>query len=218
MLKCDCVSKAIMVSPWISAERALAKDRIMKRLIREYGPCTLAPHKDSFHILCKSIISQQVSNAAAAAIMKRFTALSKKKMTPVVLLSFTDEQLRSAGLSRQKISYLRNLAEHFRDQKIVPKDFRKLTDEQIITELTDVKGIGRWTAEMFLIFALARPDVYSAGDLGLQRAIERFYCNGKQGTPKDAAEIAKRWAPYRSIACWYLWAATDSLPKEQRIW
>jgi DNA-3-methyladenine glycosylase II len=190
---------------------------MMKRIITKVGPCTLRKHHDYFVLLCQAIIAQQISNAAAASITKRFKALYNKP-TPAAVLRSSDDELRSAGVSPQKQRYLRSLAQHFTDNTITPAKFSKMSNEDIIEELVQVKGIGRWTAEMFLMFSLARPDVFAYDDLGLRKNIYRFYFNGREVSKERVLALTRAWAPYRSVASWYLWAASDKLPKDESVW
>ena len=202
------------------AERTLSRvDPIMRRLITRHGPCTLKRHKDAFLLLCIAIISQQISNKAAVSITKRWKALYQERPTPAKVFATDDERLRGAGVSPQKQRYLKDLARHFVEKKIKPATFDALSDEEIITELVAVKGIGRWTAEMFLIFSLARPDVFAFDDLGLRKTVERLYNKGRPLSRERLISISDKWRPYRSVASWYLWASVDAkTKKEEKVW
>jgi DNA-3-methyladenine glycosylase II len=197
------------------ATRHLSKrDPVLKKMIAVVGPCKIEPAKDHFRILARSIISQQISTKAALSIANRLLeVLGKSKLTPKGILGLNDEQMRSAGLSAAKVRYLRDLAERVEGRTLRLQALRRLEDEEVIAELIQVKGIGRWTAEMFLMFSLGRPDVLPIDDLGFRMAIKRHYNFGE--IPQRAAllEIGERWRPYRSIATWYLWRSL-ALPQE----
>lgn len=187
-------------------------DPIIAKLINRYGSCTLTSHNDYFLALCEAIISQQLSAKAAETIAKRFLALYPKEeidFNPNIVLSTPLEKITSVGISRSKASYIKDLAEKF-DQVFLTQDFSPLTDEEIISKITIIKGIGRWTAEMFLIFSLNRLDVLPTGDLGIKRATQQLYGLDDLPNPKHLSEIANCWKPYRSIASWYLWRSIDN--------
>ena len=163
----------------------------------------------AFHSLAEAIVYQQLHGKAAATIFKRLTDLAGEPLTPEGILKLSEEQLRGVGLSKQKLSYLRDLAEKTRAGML---DFARMTDlpdAEVIKALTQVKGIGVWTAHMFLMFSLRRPDVLPTGDLGIQMAIRRHYRKRKLPRPMQMEKIAKCWSPYRSVACWYLWRSMD---------
>jgi DNA-3-methyladenine glycosylase II len=188
----------------------LSKDPVLKRLIAKVGPCQLRPKREYFFVLCDSIISQQLSVAVSNIILERFRkhcAKAGKYPTPKEVLAAKDEDLRKLGLSYQKISYIKDLAAHFADGRITPRKFHALSDEKIIAELVAVKGIGRWTAEMFLIFSLCRLDVWPVDDLGIKKAVQQQYKMKALPTGKelDAWKRHESWRPYRSVASWYLW-------------
>lgn len=192
------------------AQRYLAKtDPHMSRVIRKFGPCPLKRRRGGFKILCRMIVYQQLSGKAADTIFKRFCALShRKKPTATSLAKLADKQLREAGLSRQKIVYLRDLTRAVVDKRLVFERLGKLSDEQVMEKLTQVKGIGRWTAEMYLIFVLGRPDVFSDGDLGIRTAMRKLYKMDHQKV--DLQKYSERWSPHRSAACWYLWRSLEN--------
>lgn len=194
------------------AETHLAyADPLMKRLIAERGHCTLKPHKDTFYVLCDSIISQQLSVKASATILKRFCNLFPKDIpTPELVLKFNDEDIRAVGCSNAKVRYIKDLAEKFLDGTLKPKQFSSMEDEELIKALTAVKGIGRWTAEMYLIFSLNRPNVMAVDDLGLRKAMMQLYELPEMPKPAQMLAIAEQWQPYRSIASWYLWRSLDN--------
>src|SRR5580704_5996517 len=184
-------------------------DPVLRAIIERVGPCRMEYGSPEFHSLAEAIVYQQLNGKAAVTIFKRFTALAGEPLTPEGTLKLTDEQLRSVGLSKQKSSYLKDLsaktAAGLRDFASLPE----LPDEEVIKHLTQVKGIGVWTAQMFLIFTLKRPDVLPTGDYGVQAAIKKHYKKRKMPKPHVMEKIAKPWVPYRSIACWYLWRSLD---------
>jgi DNA-3-methyladenine glycosylase II len=192
------------------AERHLAKvDPIMKRLIVRHGPCPLAERQfQPFHMLANSIISQQLSTKAAAAIKLRLGVLIPPPFAPDHFLQIPTEQLRAAGLSQGKSRYILALASRVCDGRFLFDEIISKDDEAVIQTLAECPGIGRWTAEMFLIFGLKRLDVLAMGDAGLQRAARLLY--GKKRRSKTLlARVAERWRPYRSIASWYLWRSLE---------
>jgi DNA-3-methyladenine glycosylase II len=181
-------------------------DETMKKVIAAVGPCRLEPAPDHFLVLVRSIISQQISTKAAASIAaKLLAAVGKKKLTHKAILNLTDEQLRLAGLSGAKVRYMRDLAERVDSRSLRLQALRKLNDEEVIEQLIQVKGIGRWTAEMFLMFSLGRPDVLPVDDLGFRAAIMRHYQLEAMPKKPFLIEFGERWRPYRSIATWYMW-------------
>jgi DNA-3-methyladenine glycosylase II len=205
-----------MNSPdWSSARRHLSRDPILRDIIAAVGPCMLKPRRDHFVLLCKSIYSQQISTTVATVLFGRFREkFPRKQPTPQLvrklLTDGTEAELKGCGLSRQKKKYLIDLSEHFISGAIPNHQLSRLTDEEVIKALTAVNGIGRWTAEMFLMFVLNRPDVLPADDLGLQRAVKSAY--GLKQWPKSSKliKLAEPWRPYRTIATWYLWRSVDT--------
>jgi DNA-3-methyladenine glycosylase II len=195
-----------------SACRALAEaDPVLSTFIKAIGPCRLAPASDPFVSLMEAIISQQLSVKAADTIFARLVAICpRRSVTPKAIFSTPETALQSVGLSRQKIGYMKDLAERWIAGKIRPKEFHLLPDEEVITRLIQVKGIGRWTAEMFLIFALNRTDVLPVDDLGLKKAVRQAYRLRKLPSSERIQKIAEPWRPYRSIATWYLWKSLNS--------
>jgi DNA-3-methyladenine glycosylase II len=200
---------------WDAGIRHLRRvDPVLKHIIQQVGPCTLHPRRDYFVVLCKSIFSQQISVAVATVLFGRFcNHFPRKRPTParvIQLLENADEKtIRNCGLSKQKHAYLLDLARHFESGKLRTRRFASMTDEQIITALSDVRGIGRWTAEMFLMFVLNRPDVYPVDDLGLRKAVQRAYGLAEIPNAKQLHELAKPWQPHRSLATWYLWRSIE---------
>ena len=185
------------------------KDRKLTKIIEQTNLVPLELHGDYFRELTESIIGQQLSIKAADTILSRFYKLMKGPIAPRKVLKLKDDDIRKAGISYQKISYIKDLAKKFGDGEIEFHKFEKLTDEKIIEELIAVRGIGRWTAEMFLIFGLGRPDVFSYGDLGLRRAIEKLY-KIKDLKEIKAIRISEKWKPYRSVASRYLWKSLNN--------
>lgn len=183
-------------------------DPVLARVIDVVGPCQLAPSREGFPSLVRSLMFQQLAVPAARAILNRFLAIYStdgRFPTPAEVLATPEETLRSAGISRQKMTYLRALAEKFVDHELDLGKLDAMDDEEIIKELTSVKGVGRWTAEMFLIFSLGRPDVLPVDDLGVRKGAQKTY--GLPELPKAAEllSLGERWRPYRSVATWYLW-------------
>jgi DNA-3-methyladenine glycosylase II len=193
----------------------MRRDPVMRELIRRHGACGLADnqHTDPYKALVHSIMSQQLSTKAAATIARRFDDLFGGTFpTPRQVLGMPEEQLRSVGLSGMKVSFIRDLARRVEDGSLRLDALDAMTDEDVIEALTEVKGIGRWTAEMFLMFRLHRPDVLPIGDLGIVNAIKKQYRLRKTPTPQRLMQLGESWRPYRSIACWYLWASLDNKP------
>ena len=199
---------------WDQAIRELARrDRVLKRLTTRYPGMGLRSRGDAFHTLARSIVGQQISVKAADRVWQRFAA-ALPKVAPEPVAAADEALLRSCGLSRQKAAYLQDLATGFVEGRLRPRSWRTHDDAALMAELTRIKGIGRWTAEMLLIFHLMRPDVLPLDDLGLRRAVSLHY-NG--GTPLSKAEVrdnAEPWAPWRSVATWYLWRSLDPVPVE----
>jgi DNA-3-methyladenine glycosylase II len=179
-------------------------------ILDRVGPCLLRPRRDHFGTLVRAIVGQQISAKAATSIDRRLRALAGDVHTPEGLLAAGVDQIRAAGLSGVKASYVINLAAAVHAGDVVLTHMNRFEDEQIIEMLTKVKGIGRWTAEMFLIFALGRPDVLPLGDLGIRVGLSRFHGLDSPPPPARLAELAEPWRPYRSIAMWYLWRECDA--------
>jgi DNA-3-methyladenine glycosylase II len=187
----------------------MRRDPVLAAAIREIGPCRMADRqrKDHLSALVGAIVSQQLSTKAAATIFGRFLALFPDAAIPgaAAIAALDDASLRSAGLSGQKVGYLRDLSARILDGRLVLDELDTLDDDAVIERLTAVKGFGRWTAEMFLMFRLHRPDVLPAGDLGIVTAIQRLYKLRKRPSAKRILKIGEAWKPYRSVASWYLW-------------
>lgn len=202
-----------VLHPWREAEDHLAAaDPIIRDLIVRYGPCRLEPDSDFFGILCNSIISQQLATKAAAAIHARFTAYFENSPTPSKVAEAPFEELRGLGLSNQKATYLQDLATKVSSGQITPELFPSMPDEEIIKQLVTVKGIGIWTAQMFLIFALNRPDVFPTDDFGVRKAMMVLYQLDAMPGKTVMEPIAKPWQPWRSVASWYLWRSLENKP------
>jgi DNA-3-methyladenine glycosylase II len=211
-------------------------DPVLRDIIETIGPCRMQFSDPSFHSLAEAIVYQQLNGKAADTIFKRFSALAGEPLTPKGILKLTPEQMRSVGLSRQKSSYLRDLAERAHRRELDFSRINEMSDDEIIAHLTQVKGVGVWTAHMFLMFTLRRPDILPTGDFGIRMAMHKHYlakrakavmkkaANGKIAPlkrktvqpkvelpgPEQMEKIAARWAPYRSVACWYLWKSLDT--------
>lgn len=195
------------LDPWGPAiEHLGAADGVLRKLIERVGPCTLRPRHDPFVALCQAIFTQQVSTAVATVLFARFRKLFPGgRVTPRRLLELTDEQLATAGLSRQKKAYLRDLAGHFASGKLPVRRFGEMSDQEVIDALVPIKGIGRWTAEMFLIFVLNRPDVWPVDDLGVKRGVQLAYGYKSLPAERTLRRVADAWRPWRTVGTWYLW-------------
>lgn len=199
---------------WFQAAEALSRnDPAMAELVKRYAGVSLVSRGDAFGTLARSIVGQQISVKAADAVWRRFAALIGD-VTPSRVVEFGEGGLEGCGLSRRKIEYLCDLASHFAGGRLDPPAWARLSDEQIIAELTAVRGIGRWTAEMFLIFHQLRPDIFPLDDIGLQRAVGERYFGGEKLSRRALADFGERWRPWRSVATWYLWRSLDPVPVE----
>jgi DNA-3-methyladenine glycosylase II len=208
------IEKVIVATPeyWAEAcKHLMKKDRVMKRLIPQFGEVSLQSRGDAFVTLARSIVGQQVSIKAAQTVWDRF-ALLPRKITPVNVLKLKVDDMRAAGLSARKVEYIVDLALHFDSGALNVKKWTEMTDEAIIDELVSIRGIGRWTAEMFLMFHLMRPNVLPLDDVGLINGISRNYFSGEAVSRNEAREVAAPWAPYCSVATWYIWRSLDPLP------
>lgn len=184
-------------------------DPILRAIIARVGPCRIEYGPAEFHSLAEAIVYQQLNGKAADTIFKRFAAVAGDPVTPEGILKLTESQMRSVGLSKQKSSYLCDMAERAIRGEADFSKLHELSDEEVITHLTKVKGVGTWTAQMFLMFTLKRPNVLPTGDFGVQMAIKKLYNKRKVPKPSQMEKIAKPWEPYRSFACWYLWRSLD---------
>jgi len=199
---------------WQEASADLAAaDPVMAGFVARYSGDSLISRGDPFGTLVRSIVGQQISVKAADSIWARFAG-ALPAIEPEAVLASTPETLRACGLSLRKVEYISDLARHFSDGQIHVDRWNAMSDAEIIAELTAVRGIGVWTAEMFLIFNQLRPDVYPLDDIGLQRAVAFHYFGGERLARKQLAEAGERWRPWRSVATWYLWRSLDPLPVE----
>ena len=197
---------------WAEACRHLMKrDRVMKKLIPKHGGVSLQSRGDAFVTLARSIVGQQISVKAAQSVWDRF-ALLPTPMVPAQVLKLKVDDMRAAGLSARKVEYLVDLALHFANNQVHVDAWAEMDDEAIITELVAIRGIGRWTAEMFLIFHLMRPNILPLDDVGLQNGISRCYFSGEPVSRSEIREIAASWAPFSSVATWYIWHSLDPVP------
>ena len=209
---------------WDEACKHLSKkDRVMRRLIPQFGDACLQSRGDAFSTLARSIVGQQISVKAAQTVWDRFTQLPQqapggarrsaaRPITPASVLKLKVDDMRASGLSVRKIEYLVDLSLHFDSGSVRSSAWEKMDDEAIIAELVGIRGIGRWTAEMFLIFHLMRPNVLPLDDVGLLNGISKNYFSGDDVSRSDAREVADAWAPYCSVATWYIWRSLDPAP------
>jgi DNA-3-methyladenine glycosylase II len=187
------------------------RDPLLGAVIARSGPCRIEGRRDPFLSLAEAIVYQQLNGRAAATIWRRFASLFPgRRLSPGGLLAIDPRRLRAAGLSRQKAAYLRDLAARFHDGSLDPRRLRRMGDDEVVEAVTRVKGIGRWTAEMFLIFCLKRPDVWPVGDLGILKGLQRLHGMRRLPSPRRALSLGERWRPYRTIATWYLWRGVDA--------
>jgi len=214
------VKGPVAVTPayWDEACKHLSRrDRVMKKLIPQFGEARLQSRGDRFTTLARSIVGQQISVKAAQSVWERFAALlpaPPTRLNPQDVLALDVPTIRSAGLSARKCEYLRDLSTHFGSGLVHVGQWQKMDDEAIIDELVAIRGIGRWTAEMFLIFHLMRPNVMPLDDLGLIKGISVNYFSGEPVTRAEAREVGEAWAPFKSVATWYVWRSLDPLPVE----
>ncbi len=201
---------------WDDACKHLGKrDRVMRKLIPRFGEGRLQSHGDAFTTLARSIVGQQISVKAAQAVWNRFSALMGEpsaRLVPTAVLAIEATLIRAAGLSTRKVEYLCDLAAHFEAGAVHVGEWQEMDDEAIIDELVAIRGIGRWTAEMFLIFHLMRPNVLPLDDIGLLKGISVNYFSGEPVSRAEAREVGDAWAPFRSVATWYIWRSLDPLP------
>ncbi|HMK28367.1 MAG TPA: DNA-3-methyladenine glycosylase [Terriglobales bacterium] len=198
------------------AVRHLKKsDPVLAAIIERVGPCRLTFRDPTFENLVRSIAFQQLHGSAARAIFNRLVEAAGGTLTPQSILALTEAQMRAAGLSKQKLSYIRDLAERTHRGEIDFLRLPEMSDQDVIAHLTRVKGIGVWSAQMFLIFALRRPNVMPTADYGINSAIRRAYRKRKMPKPKHVLKLAEPWHPYRSIACWYLWRYVEMKDRDR---
>lgn len=200
---------------WQLACKDLAgRDKILASIISQYPNATLRKKSTAFVTLLRAIVGQQISVKAAETVWKRTESALGKNITPQKVFSIKADLLGAAGLSARKVEYAKDLALHFIEGKLEPRSFKKLPDEELIKKLTAVKGIGVWSAEMFMIFNLQRPDVFPLQDIGLLRAVEKHYFSGERQAVKVVAEVGEIFRPWRSVATWYLWRSLDPVVVE----
>jgi DNA-3-methyladenine glycosylase II len=194
---------------WPVAKTHLAKkDRVLRKLIKAYPDAEIQSRGDAFQSLARAIVGQQISVKAAQSVWRRF-AETAGNVDPATVVRMETETLRGCGFSGQKATYVRDLARHFHEGLVRPRRWKRMDDEAVIEDLVRVKGIGRWSAEMFLMFHMLRPDVLPVDDLGLRRAMERQYNGGDELTREEMRAIGAPWAPWRSVATWYLWRSLE---------
>jgi DNA-3-methyladenine glycosylase II len=199
---------------WEEAKAELTKrDRIMRKLIPQFGDMHLVGRGEPFTTLARSIVGQQISVKAAESVWQRFL-LQCPKCTPAQVLKAGPENLAACGLSKRKAEYILDLAEHFKCKRVHVASWAEMDDEEVIAELVQIRGIGRWTAEMFLIFNLLRPNILPLDDIGLLRGISINYFSGEPVSRSDAREVSANWEPWRTVATWYLWRSLDPVPVE----
>ena len=199
---------------WKQATRELsASDPVIKKLAARSRGLTLRSRGDAFNTLARSIVGQQISVKAAQSVWDKLTA-AVPEMLPEMIHAHDADALRLCGLSRSKVVYLHDLARHFVEGRMKVARWKEMSDDELISELTQVRGVGRWTAEMFLIFYMSRPDVLPLDDIGLQRAMSLHYNEGKPLSKLKINAIAKHWKPWRSVATWYMWRSLDPVPVE----
>jgi DNA-3-methyladenine glycosylase II len=195
---------------WEQAKAELMKrDRIMRKLIPQFGDLQLTGRGDAFTTLARSIIGQQISTKSAQAVWQRFLEACPKCM-PAQVIKAGPENLVACGLSKRKAEYILDLANHFKAKTVHPDKWAEMEDEDVIAEMLQIRGLGRWTAEMFLIFNLLRPNVLPLDDPGLLKGISNSYFSGEPVSRSDAREVAANWEPWRTVATWYLWRSLDS--------
>jgi DNA-3-methyladenine glycosylase II len=209
---------SVTPSYWDDACRHLSRrDRVMKKLIPKFGEARLQSRGDAFTTLARSIVGQQISVKAAQSVWDRFAGVSgapSMHLSPAQVMTLSVEQMRGAGLSGRKTEYLHDLARHFAEGAVHVAQWHDMEDDAIIGELIAIRGIGRWTAEMFLIFHLMRPNILPLDDLGLIKGISVNYFSGEPVSRAEAREVGDAWAPFRSVATWYIWRSLDPVPVE----
>lgn len=209
------ILQAIAPDYWEQACKELMKhDRILKKIIPKHEAGFLVTRGDAFNTLARSIVGQQISVAAAQSVWNKVVGASKKKVNPKNILALSVEELRAAGLSGRKVEYIRDLADHFDSGRLHANQWKDMDDESVIKELSAIRGIGRWTAEMFLIFNMVRPNILPLDDVGLIKAISLNYFSGEPVSRHEAREVAANWAPWRTVATWYMWRSIDPAPVE----
>lgn len=207
-------TKLHVASYWEDAKLELMKrDRIMRKLIPQFGDLHLTGRGEAFTTLARSVIGQQISIKAAETVWQKFLLICPK-CSPSQVLKAGNEQLAACGLSKRKAEYIIDLADHFKAKRVHADKWAEMEDEDVIAELTQIRGIGRWTAEMFLIFNLLRPNILPLDDVGLLKGISVNYFSGEPVSRSDAREVSANWEPWRTVATWYLWRSLDPVPVE----
>lgn len=186
------------------------RDPVIDRIVRAHGPCTMDASRDYFQLMVGTVVTQQLSTRAARSIYNRLTGHFGGRLRPKAVLEARDEDLRAVGLSRSKVLYVKNVAEAFATQRMGPKTFARLSDDEAVAKVTAIKGIGEWSAHIFLMFGLARLDVFPIGDLGLRNAIVKTYGLRRNPSMKRLQRIADAWRPYRTVGSLYLWKTYDA--------
>ena len=200
---------------WYKAKKVLSKrDPILRRIINKFNKGYLTSRKDPFFSLCRTIIGQQISTKAADSIWSKFETKCKKKIVPGTVLKLTSSSLKSAGLSRQKITYLKNIAKSFKNKSFNIRDLKKMDDDSAIDYITKLKGLGIWSAQMFLMFNLNRSDIFPTKDIGLIRAISKNYKTSYPPSNKFLNRISKKHSGYRTVFTWYMWRSIDPVDVE----
>ncbi len=197
---------------WTAAcDHLMKKDRVMRRLVPKFIGASIETRGEPFVTLARSVVGQQISVKAAQSVWDRFSALMKT-VNPRAVSKLTVEDMRAAGLSGRKVEYIKDLADYFQTGKVSVKQWDAMEDEAIIAELITIRGIGRWTAEMFLMFYLRRPDVLPLDDVGLLNGISKLYFSDEPVSRSEVRDLARAWEPYRSVATWYIWRSLDPDP------
>ena len=200
---------------WNNAKRILSKrDPVLRKIINKFNKGFLTTRKDPFFSLCRTIIGQQISTKAADSIWIKFEKKCKKKIIPKNILKLSSSSLKTAGLSHQKISYLKNIAKSFKNKSFKIRNLKKMDDEQAINYITQLKGLGIWSAQMFLMFNLNRPDIFPSKDIGLVRAISKNYKTSYPPSERFLNKISKLHLGYRSVFTWYMWRSIDPIDVE----
>jgi len=200
---------------WHKAKKILSKrDPILRKIINKFNKGFLTTRKDPFFSLCRTIVGQQISTKAADSIWLRFEEKCKKKIIPETILKLPSRSLKSAGLSRQKVSYLKNIAKSFKNKSFNIRDLKKMDDDLAIDYITKLKGLGIWSAQMFLMFNLNRPDIFPTKDIGLIRAISKNYKTSYPPSERFLNKISKMHSGYRSVFTWYMWRSIDPVDVE----
>ena len=200
---------------WYKAKKILSKrDPILRKIINKFNKGYLTSRKDPFFSLCRTIVGQQISTKAADSIWAKFEIKCKKKIVPETVLKLTSSSLKNAGLSRQKITYLKNIAKNFKNKSFNTRDLKKMDDDLAIDYITKLKGLGVWSAQMFLMFNLNRPDIFPTKDIGLIRAISKNYKTSYPPSEKFLNRISKKHSGYRTVFTWYMWRSIDPVDVE----